>query len=93
MFGISRDSPWTHIAWAQTLDLKFPLVSDWNAEAVHAFDIAFEFRGKLHFDTTSCVAKPASDPLRIVSKRPFLQLRQTYEILLYRAKQASGWFR
>ena len=45
MFGVSRDSPWTHIAWAQTLDLNFPLVSDWNAEAVRAFDIAFEFRG------------------------------------------------
>src|SRR5436190_5561681 len=44
-FGVSRDSPWTHIAWAQTLDLKFPLLSDFNAEAVHAFDIAFEFRG------------------------------------------------
>ena len=45
VYGISRDSPWTHIAWSQTLDLNFPLVSDWNAEAVHSFDIAFEFRG------------------------------------------------
>src|SRR2546421_641507 len=38
--GISRDSPWTHIAWAQTLDLDFTLFSDWNAEAVRGFDIA-----------------------------------------------------
>ena len=45
VFGISRDSPWTHIAWRQTLDLSFPLLSDWNAEAVHAFGIAHEFRG------------------------------------------------
>ena len=45
VFGISRDSPWTHIAWSQTLDLNFPLLSDWNAEAVQTFDIAFEFRG------------------------------------------------
>jgi peroxiredoxin len=45
VFGVSRDSPWTHIAWSQTLDLNFPLVSDWNAEAVHGFDIAFVFRG------------------------------------------------
>ena len=44
-FGISRDSAWTHISWAQALDLNFPLVSDWNADAVHAFDIAHEFRG------------------------------------------------
>ena len=45
VFGISRDSPWTHVAWKQTLDLPFPLLSDWNAEAVHAFGIAHEFRG------------------------------------------------
>ena len=44
VFGISRDSPWTHIAWAQALDLNFPLLSDWNAEAVHAFDVAHDFR-------------------------------------------------
>ena len=31
VFGVSRDSPWTHIAWAQALDLNFPLLSDWNA--------------------------------------------------------------
>ena len=43
--GISRDSPWTHIAWTQALDLNFPLVSDWNAEAVQGFGIAREFRG------------------------------------------------
>jgi peroxiredoxin len=45
LFGVSRDSPWTHIAWSQVLDLNFPLLSDWNAEAVHALGIAWEFRG------------------------------------------------
>jgi peroxiredoxin len=45
VFGVSRDSPWTHVAWSQTLDLNFPLLSDWNADAVRGFDIAFEFRG------------------------------------------------
>ena len=45
VFGISRDSPWTHIAWAQALDLDIPLLSDFNADAVHAFGIAFEYRG------------------------------------------------
>ena len=43
--AISRDSPWTHIAWAQALDLNFPLLSDWNGDAVHAFGVAHEFRG------------------------------------------------
>ncbi|TMK72605.1 MAG: redoxin domain-containing protein [Actinobacteria bacterium] len=45
VFGVSRDSPWTHISWAQALDLNFPLLSDWNADAVHALGIAHEFRG------------------------------------------------
>src|ERR671937_2428768 len=44
-YGISRDSPWTHIAWMQALDLNFPLLSDWNAEAVHGFGIAHEYHG------------------------------------------------
>jgi peroxiredoxin len=29
----------------QALDLNFPLLSDWNAEAVHALGIAHEHRG------------------------------------------------
>ena len=44
-FGISRDSPWTHVSWRQALDLSFPLLSDWNGEAVEAFGVAHEFRG------------------------------------------------
>jgi glutaredoxin-dependent peroxiredoxin len=44
-FGVSRDSPWTHIAWAQVLDLNFPLLSDWNGEAVDAFGVAHEYNG------------------------------------------------
>lgn len=44
-FGVSRDSPWTHLAWHQALDLTFPLISDWNAEATHGFGLAIEHRG------------------------------------------------
>ncbi len=40
VFGISRDSPYTHIAWSQTLELNFPLLSDWNGEAVAGFSVA-----------------------------------------------------
>ena len=43
--GISRDSPWTHIAWTQALDLNFGLLSDFNADAVRTFGIGQEFRG------------------------------------------------
>jgi glutaredoxin-dependent peroxiredoxin len=44
-FGISRDSAWSHIAWSQALDLNFPLLSDWNREAMRAFGVEREFRG------------------------------------------------
>ena len=44
-YAISRDSPWTHVAWMQALDLDFPLLSDWNGDATHGFDVAFELRG------------------------------------------------
>jgi peroxiredoxin len=43
--GISRDSPYTHIAWTQALDLNFGLLSDFNGDAVREFGIGFEFRG------------------------------------------------
>ena len=44
-FAISRDSPYTHVAWMQALDLDFPLLSDWNADATHGFDVAVEHNG------------------------------------------------
>src|SRR3954465_577355 len=43
--GISRDSPWTHVAWQQALDLNFGLASDFNGDATRGFGIAFDFRG------------------------------------------------
>jgi peroxiredoxin Q/BCP len=44
-FGVSRDSPWTHIAWAAALDLNFDLLSDWNAEAISGFGVAQDWGG------------------------------------------------
>ena len=43
--GISRDAPWTHLAWSQALDLNFPLLSDFNGDATRAFGVAHDFRG------------------------------------------------
>ena len=40
--AISRDSPWSHMAWAQTLGVDIPLLSDWNGDATRAFGVAFE---------------------------------------------------
>jgi peroxiredoxin len=39
--AISRDSPWSHRAWAETLGVDVPLLSDWNGDAIRAFDVAF----------------------------------------------------
>src|ERR1700757_811457 len=44
-YAISRDSPWTHVAWMQALDLDFPLLSDWNGDATRGFGVAFDYRG------------------------------------------------
>lgn len=40
--AISRDSPWSHRAWSQTLGTDVPLLSDWNGDATRAFGVAFE---------------------------------------------------
>jgi peroxiredoxin len=45
VLGISRDSPWSHVAWAEVLDVDVPLLSDWNAEAIRGFGVAAEWRG------------------------------------------------
>jgi peroxiredoxin len=44
-FAISRDSVWSHAAWAQTLAVDVPLLSDWNGEATRGFGVASERRG------------------------------------------------
>jgi peroxiredoxin len=43
--AISRDSAWSHVAWTQALDLDFPLLSDWNGDAVRGFRVARDYRG------------------------------------------------
>jgi peroxiredoxin len=44
--AISRDSVWSHAAWAQTLGVDgVPLLSDWNGEATRAFGVAVELGG------------------------------------------------
>jgi glutaredoxin-dependent peroxiredoxin len=33
---------WSHTAWARSLGVEVPLLSDWNGEAIRAFGVAFE---------------------------------------------------
>jgi peroxiredoxin len=45
-FGISRDSPWTHISWSQAPDLPGSLLlSDFNGDATRGFGVGHTFRG------------------------------------------------
>jgi glutaredoxin-dependent peroxiredoxin len=47
VMAASRDSPFSHVAWTQALDLNFPLLSDWNGDAVRGFGIAGDYRGMI----------------------------------------------
>lgn len=44
-FGISRDSPWSHRAWAEALGVEVPLLSDWEGEAARGFGVETVVRG------------------------------------------------
>jgi peroxiredoxin len=45
VLAISRDSVYSHRAWREVLDLDFPLLSDWNGDAVRACGVGWELRG------------------------------------------------
>jgi peroxiredoxin len=45
VFGISRDSPYSHRRFAEQQWLSFPLLSDWSGDAVRAFGVAQELDG------------------------------------------------
>ena len=85
-FGISRDSAWTHIAWAQTLDLNFPLLSDWNGEAVRAFDVEREFRDHVGVAERSAFLVDADGTVRGAWRYDTAELPDFDELL--RAAQA-----
>ena len=63
-YGISRDSPWTHVAWTQALDLDFPLLSDWNGEATQGFGVAYEHRGLKDVSARSAFVIGTDDVVR-----------------------------
>jgi peroxiredoxin len=87
VYGISRDSAWTHIAWAQTLDLNFPLLSDFNGEATRAFRIADEFRGHADVPERSAFLVDEDGTVRGAWRYDTAELPDFDELL--RAAQAS----
>ena len=52
--AVSRDSPYSHIEWAKRLGLNFPLLSDWNGEAVRGFGVSQTLDGLLDTPVRSC---------------------------------------
>jgi peroxiredoxin len=48
----------------QALDLDFPLLSDWNAEATHGFGVAFEHNGMRDVSRRSAFLVDASGVVR-----------------------------
>jgi peroxiredoxin len=43
--AISRDSVWSHQAWANALGVDVPLLSDWNGDVTRAFGVAVDLGG------------------------------------------------
>jgi peroxiredoxin len=80
-YAISRDSPWTHLAWTQALDLDFPLLSDWNGDATHGFDVAHEYRGLRDVSRRSAFLIDGEGIIRGVWLYEALQLPDIDEIL------------
>jgi peroxiredoxin len=45
VYGVSRDSPYSHRAWKEALGIETPLLSDWNAELTRRLGLARAWRG------------------------------------------------
>jgi peroxiredoxin len=54
IFGVSRDSPYSHRRYAEQQWLTFPLLSDWSGEAVRAFGVAQTLDGLVDTPVRSC---------------------------------------
>jgi peroxiredoxin len=87
VFGMSRDSAWSHIAWSQALDLNFPLLSDWNGEAIGAFDVEREWRGHQGIPERSAFLIDADGTVRGAWRYETAEVPDFDELL--RAAQAS----
>jgi glutaredoxin-dependent peroxiredoxin len=89
-FGISRDSPWTHIAWIQALDLNFPLLSDWNAEAINAFGVGHAFRGYRDVAQRTAFLVDAEGTVRRTWRYETGEVPDVDELIAAAAELASG---
>jgi peroxiredoxin len=42
VYGVSVDLPFSQNVWMQQEGLNFPMLSDWNHEVIHAYDVVLE---------------------------------------------------
>ena len=54
LFGISRDSPYSHRRYAEQQWLTYPLLSDWSGQGVRAFGVAQTLDGLEDTPVRSC---------------------------------------
>lgn len=54
LYGISRDSPYSHQKYSQQQWLNYPLLSDWSGDAVRAFGVSQTLDGLEHTPVRSC---------------------------------------
>ena len=66
--GVSRDSPYSHLEWARRLGLTFPLLSDWNAEAVRAFGVGQTLDGLEDTPVRSAFTADAGGTIRFARR-------------------------
>ena len=54
IFGVSRDSPYSHRRYAEQQWLTYPLLSDWSGQAVRAFGVSQTLDGLEDTPVRSC---------------------------------------
>jgi len=54
LVGVSRDSPYTHTAYARRQSLGYPLLSDWSGDALRAFGIGHTSDGLTDVPRPAC---------------------------------------
>jgi peroxiredoxin len=64
LFGVSRDSPYSHRRYAEQQWLTFPLLSDWSGEAVRAFGVSQTLDGLEGTPVRSCFLIDADGVIR-----------------------------
>lgn len=64
IFGISRDSPYSHRKYADQQWLDYPLLSDWSGDAVRAFGVAQTLDGLVDTPVRTCFLVDGGSTIR-----------------------------